>query len=330
MITTAILQASGYTGIALTELLLRHPRAHLAALTSRSQAGLSLGAVEPRLNGRSALVFSAPETLAVAGLDCVFVCAEHGQAAQIVQDLLQRGYLGAIIDLSADFRLRDASAYPRWYGREHAAPELLAQFVYGLADALPASERTRFVANPGCFATGITLALLPLARAGVLAHASITAVTGATGSGVKPSATTHFPSREGNLRAYKVFEHQHLGEIQQSLGINAPIDFVPVSGPFSRGIWGTVTTELTRAVSAAELTALYQDFYAERALVRLHPNALPALRDAVHTPFADIGWIARGERALIGFAIDNLLKGAAAQAVQNFNRIFGFDDALGL
>jgi LysW-gamma-L-alpha-aminoadipyl-6-phosphate/LysW-L-glutamyl-5-phosphate reductase len=330
VITTAILQASGYTGMALTELLLRHPKARIAALTSRSQAGLALGAVEPRLSGRSPLVFSAPETLELAALDCVFVCAEHGQAAQIVQGLLERGYRGAVIDLSADFRLRDASAYPRWYGREHSAPALLDQFVYGLADCMAPGEQSRYVANPGCFATGITLSLLPLARAGLLSHATITAVTGATGSGVKPSATTHFPAREGNLRAYKVFEHQHLGEIQQALAVNIPIDFVPVSGPFSRGIWGTVSAELTGALSKDELTALYLDFYLNRRLVRLHPETLPALRDAVHTPFADIGWIARGERALIGFAIDNLLKGAASQAVQNFNRIFGFDDALGL
>jgi len=330
MIKTAVLQASGYTGLALVELLLRHPEVQITALTSRSQAGLTLDQVEPRLAGRSTLRFIAPDALDVAALDCVFVCAEHGQAALLVEALLERGYQGAVIDLSADFRLRNALDYPRWYGAAHPAPGRLEQFVYGLADALPNTERTRYVANPGCFASGINLTLLPLARLNLLEHASINAITGATGSGIKPSEATHFPRREGNLRAYKVFAHQHLAEIKQCLGESLELDFVPISGPFSRGIWGTLSVSLCRAVEQAELDQIYRDFYQGRRLLRLHPATLPELRFAVSTPFIDIGLLARGRRALLGFALDNLLKGAASQALQNFNRLFNFDDAKGL
>jgi len=330
MINVAILQGSGYTGLALVELLLRHPQVRLRALTSRSQAGLALGVVEPRLAGRNAPPFIAPDALDHKSIDCVFVCAEHGHAAQMVAALLAQGFAGSVIDLSSDFRLRDANAYPRWYDRAHEQPQLLDRFIYGLADVLPASERSGFVANPGCFATAITLALLPLARAGLLTHAAVTAITGATGSGVKPAAATHYPLRDGNLRAYKVHTHQHQGEILQSLGVPLGLDFVPVSGPFSRGIWGTASLRLSRSLGEAECADLFRGFYADRALVRLHPKRLPELRDAVHTPFADIGWIGGGEQLLLGFALDNLLKGAASQALQNFNRVFGLDDTMGL
>jgi LysW-gamma-L-alpha-aminoadipyl-6-phosphate/LysW-L-glutamyl-5-phosphate reductase len=330
MIRVAIAQASGYTGLLLTELLLRHPRVELAQLTSRSQAGLALDQVEPRLAGRSTLHFSTPETLDPSALDAVFLCAEHGHAAALADGLLSTGFAGAIIDLSADFRLRDPAGYPHWYGREHSHPDLLAAFRYGLADAIEPTDQARLIANPGCFASGVILSLLPLAQTGALKHASVTAITGATGSGVKPSEATHFPRRDGNLRAYKVYEHQHLGEIEQALALTSAIDFVPVSGPFSRGIWATIAIELARPFDQFALDALYAEFYANRRLVRLHAGVLPELRYAVHTPFIDIGLIARGERALIGFALDNLMKGAASQAVQNLNRVFGFDDTLGL
>jgi len=164
----------------------------------------------------------------------------------------------------------------------------------------------------------------------LLEHASINAITGATGSGIKPSEATHFPRREGNLRAYKVFAHQHLAEIKQCLGESLELDFVPISGPFSRGIWGTLSVSLCRAVEQAELDQIYRDFYQGRRLLRLHSATLPELRFAVSTPFIDIGLLARGRRALLGFALDNLLKGAASQALQNFNRLFNFDDAKGL
>ncbi len=326
-----ILHGAGYTGGELIRLVLGHPDCELSVVTSRSFAGKPLSAAHPGLAGWTDLLFAGPADLDIQDLAAVLVAAEHGQGAKAVQSLLGADFEGAIVDLSADFRFQDPAAYPEWFGFDHPAPALLERFVYGLPEVrAPYPEGTLMVANPGCFATAVSLALWPLARAGWKLRASVTALTGASGSGVKPKETTHYPTRAGNVRAYKVFSHQHQPEIEAILGEAVTIEFVPVSGPWTRGIWGTAHLTLPESVDEAELGAAFESAYENSALVRVWPDRLPELRYAVGTPFFDVGWKVGGRHAVIGFAIDNLLKGAASQAVQNLNLLLGLPETAGL
>ncbi len=330
MTRVAVLHGAGLAGGELVRLLLAHPHARLAAVTSRTFAGRPVSDAHPSLRGVTDLAFT--DDLGPPSFDAVFVCAEHRAGAAAVARLRASGFEGLVVDLSADHRLSDAALYPAWYGFEHPAPDALADAVYGLADVFP--ERlpgARLVANPGCFATGIALALYPLV--GLLGRfdASVTALTGASGSGAQPSAATHFPTRDGNVRAYKTLGHQHLAEVGQTLGPDAAVHFVPASGPWTRGIWGTAHVALPAGVSEKDVTAAFETAFADRPLVRLSPGALPELLPAVGTPFADLGWVAGpGGHLVAGFALDNLGKGAAAQAVQNLNLALGFPETAGL
>jgi len=357
----AILHGAGYTGGELIRLVLGHPDLDLATVTSRTFAGEPLWTVHTGLRGSTELVFSAPDSPEISEADAVFVAAEHGQGAVAALALEALGYDGFIVDLSADFRLADPDDYELRYGREHPAPHLAGTFEYGLADLRsPYPNDTRRIANPGCFATGIALSLAPIAQAFGGMKASVTALTGASGSGARPSATTHFPTRAGNVRAYKVFEHQHMAEVREVLGPHAPVDFVPVSGPWTRGIWGTAhvapllvtgarpeaatmeakiqdaTMEARSEAATMEATmeatiaAAFEAAYASRPLVRLWPGRLPELHWSVGTPYCDIGWMVKGDSVVIGFGLDNLLKGAASQAIHNLNLIAGLSETSGL
>ncbi|HLA63704.1 MAG TPA: N-acetyl-gamma-glutamyl-phosphate reductase [Rhodothermales bacterium] len=326
----AILHGAGYVGGELVRLLVQHPPVRLAAVTSRGLAGEPVWKAHPALRGVTNLTFTAPEELGT-DFDVAFVCAEHGQGAVAVGALRDAGFARLIIDLSADHRLTDAAAYATWFGFEHPAPERLAEAIYGLPDIGP--ERlygARLIANPGCFATGLALALWPIAQHVADFDAHVTALTGASGSGARPSATTHFPSRDGNVRAYKVLAHQHLPEVQQVLGAGARVRFVPASGPWTRGIWGTAHVALPDGVSAADVDGWYTAAYGARPLVRLSPGVLPELLPVVGTPFADLGWVVKDEHLVVGFALDNLLKGAASQAVHNLNLALGLPETAGL
>ncbi|MBO6779375.1 MAG: N-acetyl-gamma-glutamyl-phosphate reductase [Rhodothermales bacterium] len=328
-----VLHGAGYTGRELIRLIRRHPRLELALVTSRTFAGQPVWNVHPDLregafsvlrgvDPAARLTFTSPDPTAAAQMDVLFVAAEHGQGAVTCKAVLDAGFEGYIIDLSADFRLPEAADYKARYEREHPAPELAGSFVYGMADlAAPYAEGTRRVANPGCFATGLTLALAPLAP--LKAH--VTALTGASGSGARPKPTTHFPDREGNVRAYKVLCHQHMAEVMEVVGASSEVDFIPVSGPWTRGIWGTAHVE-----TSADVDAAFRKAFEGRPLVRLWPDQLPELRWSVGTPYCDIGWVRKDDALVVGFALDNLLKGAASQAVHNFNLISGLDETEGL
>ncbi len=327
----AIMHGAGYTGGELIRLLTDHPDVQIAGVTSRAYAGKPVWAAHPFMRGVTTLSFQSPDDADVMDADVVLVAAEHGQGARAVVELLDAGYEGYIIDLSADFRFKDASVYPELFGFQHPAPHLLQNFVYGLPEvtgAYPAN--TRFVANPGCFATAVTLGLWPLVRRLDFVDVRVTALTGASGSGARPKPTTHFPTREGNVRAYKVFAHQHQPEIEQTLGTNVDLSFVPVSGPWTRGIWGTAQVMLDREQETARVGDWFKSAYRGQPLVRLWPDELPELRYSVNTPFCDLGWVVDGRRLVVGFAIDNLLKGAASQAVQNLNLLLGLPDTRGL
>jgi N-acetyl-gamma-glutamyl-phosphate reductase len=327
----AILHGAGYVGGELIRLLLAHPYCKLEAVTSRTFAGRPLWHAHPALRGQTELRFVDEDALVLSELDAVLIAAEHGQGARAVQRLLEDGYRGVIIDLSADFRFREAAIYPAWFGFDHPAPELLGRFVYGLPEIqAPYAADTRLVANPGCFATGLALALWPLSQHLEGVTVAVTALTGASGSGTRPKATTHFPERDGNVRAYKVLAHQHLPEVQQVVGPGLRIAFVPASGPWTRGIWGTAHVALPDGAGADEVARWYEAAYGQAPFVRLWPDQLPELRYAVHTPFCDLGWIVRDGHLVVGFALDNLLKGAASQAIQNLNLLLGLPQTAGL
>ncbi len=327
----AILHGAGYAGRELIRLLLGHPEARLAAVTSRTFAGQPVWTAHPMLRGQTDLVFTDPAALDVSGLDAVLMTAEHGKGVEAVMALLEKGYDGAIVDLSADFRFDDPGLYETWFGYTHPAPALLDAFVYGLPEVnAPYPAGTKWVANPGCFATGVSLALWPLAQHLSPLDASVTALTGASGSGTKAKATTHYPTRDGNVRAYKILAHQHLPEVHQMLGPRAEVAFVPVSGPWTRGIWGTAHVTLPETINANEIAGWYEEAYGEAACTRLWPGQLPELRYAVGTPFCDVGWVIQDRQLIVGFALDNLLKGAASQAVQNLNLLLGWPETAGL
>jgi N-acetyl-gamma-glutamyl-phosphate reductase len=326
----AIIGAAGYTAGELFRLLLQHPHARVTRAVSSSSAGKRVGDVHPNLRGLCDLVLAA-ELADPSGLDGVFLCLPHGESMGRIPALLAAHPELRIIDLSADFRLQDASLYPLWYGREHVAPELLESFVYGLPelhrDALRGAAR---VANPGCFATAITLALLPLARAGHVSEAAVTAVTGSSGSGARPSQRTHHPTRAATMRAYRVLGHQHTPEILQALGDGtASLPFVPMSGPFVRGIYATCQLPLPAGLDRDGVLELYRGFYADAPFVRLL-DAPPELQVVTGSNFCDLHVVAARDRVVALTAIDNLVKGAAGQAVQNLNLAMGWDEDAGL
>ena len=341
-VRAAVLHGAGYAGGELLALLLAHPRVAPVAVTSRSQAGAPVWTTHARLRGQTDLEYSAPDDLDPGAFDVAFVCAEHGQGAAAVQGLRQSGFGGLVVDLSADHRLGSPETYRRVYGLAHPDPDAMRAAVYGLAEVnrqrvagLAEAPGGATIANPGCFATGLALALWPLTLAPLADalgdfEAHVTALTGASGSGARPSATTHFPTRDGNVRAYKPLVHRHLAEVEETLGESATVRFVPSSGPWTRGIWGTAHVVLADGVSAAEVDRAFAAAYGGSPLVRTSPGVLPELLPVVGTPFFDVGWAVEDGHLVVGFALDNLLKGAASQAVQNLNLARGWPEALGL
>ncbi|HRR09362.1 MAG TPA: N-acetyl-gamma-glutamyl-phosphate reductase [Rhodothermales bacterium] len=324
----AVLHGGGYVGMWMIELLLRHPEVSLKWVTSRSGAGRPVYSVHPTLFGKTSLLFSAPEEVDYNEVDVVFITAEHKQGVYVVMNLLEQGYKGKIIDLSADFRFEDASLYPTWFGYEHPAPDLLPLFQYGLVEVYETLIReSRYVANPGCFATALNLALYPLSGSLSGTHFHITAMTGASGSGNKASAGTHFPNRNGNVRTYKVLNHQHQPEILQTCGAETRFSFVPVSGPWTYGIWASI--QFSAEVTKKQLDEWYYEAYGNQPGIRLWPS-LPELLPVVGTPFCDLGTAAGKREGVVVVAIDNLWKGAASQAIQNMNLMTGLPVMKGL
>ena len=341
-IKVAIVGASGYTGMELLRLLLVHPHVELVAVTSRQEAGKPLAAVFPRFAGipGSALAFSEPDPdgIAATGAEAAFLALPHGIAAEIARALLERGL--RVIDLSADFRLREPAVYQEFYGHEHPAPDLLDEAVYGLPEVRADAIRdARLVASPGCYPTSILLPLLPLLREKLLDPATIVAnsMSGVSGAGRKADLTLLFCECNESLRAYGVPKHRHLSEIEQELGIAAgekvTISFIPHLVPVNSGIATTTTATLLpgirpEAVGEA-LAAAYQDCPFVRLLGR---GGCADTKNVTRTNFIDIGWQhdPRTNRILLMSAEDNLGKGAGGQAVQSFNLMFGIPQTAGL
>ena len=268
-------------------------------------------------------------------MDCIFLALPHGQALEIAPRL-PSGL--KVIDLSGDFRLRDAAEFREHYGREHTATALLREFVYGLTELnRERIKSARLISNPGCFATATILGLAPLAASGALVgRVIVDAKTGSSGSGAKPAANTHHPQRSNSFYAYKPFTHQHVPEIEQTLGDVSTsrgwtneLIFMTHSLPVSRGIFASIYAETDEPKSAEELATLYKDFYRASFFVRLVKGS-PDINWVKTTNFCDIGFAARGRQIAVFSAIDNLVKGAAGQAVQNMNLMFGLDEREGL
>ena len=313
MIRVGIIGGAGYTAGELIRLLVNHPQAEIAFVHSTSNAGNRLAQVHGGLEGDTGMRFC--DAYDLGAIDVLFLCSAHGQSrVWMEENTIPAGV--KIIDLAQDFR--DESC-----GFVYGLPELNRERI----------RRAERVANPGCFATAIQLALLPLAREGLLreeVHA--TAVTGSTGAGVKPSATTHFSWRTDNISVYKAFTHQHLSEIGRTLGAMqggaAPeINFVPMRGDFARGILASVYTDCDLRQEEAE--ALYRDFYADAAFTFVADRPID-LKQAVNTNKAVVQVAKYGRKLHIVSVIDNLLKGASGQAVQNMNLMFGFKENEGL
>ena len=327
--SVAVLHGGGYAGRELIQLLARHPYAELDAVTSRTFAGKPVHSAHPSLRGLTDICFEDPSDTDLLAKDALILAAEHGKASTTIKGLVGAGFDGAIIDLSADFRFSDASEYEKRFKQPHPAPELFSRFEYGLAEVC-APYQKRFIANPGCFATGIALALWPTSSALGAVTASVTALTGASGSGTLPKPATHFPTRDGNVRAYRPLDHQHLPEVLNVLKPGSDIAFVPGSGPWTRGIWGTAYVRLKSGIGMEDVTSWYEAAYQREGCVRTWPGQLPELRYAVRTPHCDIGWIVRDDILVVAFALDNLLKGAASQAIQNLNLVMGWPELAGL
>jgi N-acetyl-gamma-glutamyl-phosphate/LysW-gamma-L-alpha-aminoadipyl-6-phosphate reductase len=332
----AIVGGTGYGGMELLRYLLDHPRVEVTALTSRTEKG-PVGDVHPHLRGLCRLSFTAERAADLAATnDVLFFAAPHGVAAKEVGAALAASPSVRVVDLSGDFRLRDAAAYPSVYGWPHPAADVLATAAYGLPEcggrATLAAGGCRLVANPGCHASATTIALYPLARAGLLAaRAAVVSVTGSSGSGAEPKRGTHHPERFANFQAYTPLEHQHVPEIEQSLraagATGARVAFVPCSGPFSRGILATAVVEVGAGREEAAKAA-FAATYADEPFVRLVPEA--EVRAVAGTNFADVAVTARDGAACVTVAIDNLGKGMAGTAVQNMNLLLGLPEAAGL
>jgi N-acetyl-gamma-glutamyl-phosphate reductase len=336
MIKVGIVGATGYTGVELMRLLARHPGVQLQALTSRSEAGKPVSGFFPSLRGLVDLAYSEPGTRNLAGCDLVFFATPNGTAMQQARELLEKGI--RIIDLSADFRLQNAAEWEKWYGQPHACPDLLKGAVYGLPEMNREQiRRARLVANPGCYPTAVQLGFLPLLENRLVDPASLIAdaKSGVSGAGRKMALTYHYCEASDAFAAYAVDGHRHLPEIRQGLSAAAmaPVSlvFVPHLLPMIRGIHATLYATLIDA--SVDLQAVYERRYGGEPFVDVlppgsHPNTNTVrgsnvCRIACHRP-------QNGNTAVILAVEDNLVKGAAGQAVQNMNIMYGLDETSGL
>jgi N-acetyl-gamma-glutamyl-phosphate reductase len=338
----AVLGASGYTGEELVRLILRHPHAELAAVTSRQHAGRTLAEVFPRsavYAPAKTLRFTepSPEKIA-ASAEVVFLALPHGVAVEFASPLLQAG--ARVIDLSADFRIRDAEVYREFYGHEHGAPELLAEAVYGSPEIYRAQIReARLVACPGCYPTSILLPVVPLLRAKLIEPGSIIAnsLSGVSGAGRKAELDYLFVECNESVRPYGVPKHRHLAEIEQELSIAAgstvTIQFTPHLVPINRGILTTLYLKPLPGVDAVRIEAVLRESYADEPFVRLlDDKTLPDTKNVAGSNVIEIAWRLdpRTARLIVMSAEDNLVKGASGQAIQCFNLMCGYGETAGL
>ncbi len=336
MIKAGIVGGTGYTGVELLRLLVTHPQVELAVITSRSEAGMAVSDLFPNLRGHVDLRFTEPDAGALASCDVVFFATPNGTAMKLAPAVLDQG--ARVVDLAADFRLKDPEAWKQWYGMDHACPDVLAEAVYGLPEIHRHRIReARIVANPGCYPTAVQLGFLPLIEQHLVETRRLIAdaKSGVSGAGRKASVATLLAESSESMKAYAVPGHRHLPEIRQGLseaaGSAVELTFVPHLTPMIRGIHATLYGTLVG--DAGDLQAVFETRYAHEPFVDVLPaGAHPDTRSvrganvcrlAVHRP-------AGGNTVVVLAVIDNLVKGAAGQAVQNMNLMFGLPETAGL
>ncbi len=338
MIKAGVVGGTGYTGVELLRLLAQHAGVELVAITSRGDAGTAVADMFPSLRKRVDLRFVAPQDARLEQCDVVFFATPNGIAMQQAAELVAAGV--RVIDLAADFRIRDVAEWEKWYGMKHVAPELVAEAVYGLPEVNREQIRTaRVLANPGCYPTSVQLGFLPLVEAGLieLDHLIADVKSGVSGAGRKAEVHTLLSEAADSFKAYGVAGHRHLPEIRQQLALAAGagigLTFVPHLTPMIRGIHATLYGRLKRDLPLAELQTLFEARYRDEAFVDVMPagshpetrsvRASNLCRIAVHRPQG-------ADTVVVLSVIDNLVKGAAGQAVQNMNIMFGLDETSGL
>ncbi len=335
MIKVGIVGGTGYTGVELLRLLALHPQVELKVITSRADAGTPVSQMFPSLRGYVNLAFTHPDEAHLEQCDAVFFATPNGIAMQQTRALLDAGV--RVIDLAADFRIKDVAEWEKWYGMSHACPDLVAEAVYGLPEVNRAKiKQARLVANPGCYPTAVQLGFIPLLEAGLVdgSHLIADSKSGVSGAGRKAEIPTLFPEAADNFKAYGVAGHRHLPEIRQGLanvaGKPVGLTFVPHLTPMIRGIHATLYAQIKAEV---DLQALFEQRYANEIFVDVlpagsHPETRSVrgsniCRIAVHRPQG-------GDTVVVLSVIDNLVKGAAGQAVQNLNIMFGLPEATAL
>lgn len=341
-IDAVVIGATGYVGGELLRLIAGHPSYRLCAAVSASRADTPIGTVFPTLagsfDGASFVdIETADRRIRDGSSLALFSAAPHAASAgavgailDTVENRLRRVH---VVDSSADFRFSSAADFETVYGQAHAAPHLLERFACSVPEHMPETDRP-CIGHPGCFATAVLLAAMPLVAADSVAGAvHVTGVTGSTGSGRSPQAGTHHPERHSNFYAYKPLAHRHVPEIEaliaQTCGRSVRVNFVPHSGPFARGIYVTLHAPLTSKLSDSDLLELYRDHYADDAFVRVR-SSVPRLKDVLTSNQCHLGVCADGDHAVVMCAIDNLVKGAAGGAVQWMNRLFDLPETEGL
>lgn len=336
MINVGIVGGTGYTGVELLRLLAQHPQVQIKVITSRGDAGLPLATMFPNLRGHIDLTFTAPDLDSLLACDVVFFATPNGIAMQQVPALLAAGV--KVIDLAADFRLKDEQEWAKWYGMPHACPDVLAEAVYGLPEVNRAAiQQARLVANPGCYPTAVQLGFLPLLKAGLCdtQHLIADVKSGVSGAGRKAEVHSLLCETSESFKAYAVAGHRHLPEIRQGLtqanGAPVGLTFVPHLTPMIRGIHATLYVRVSDA--SVDLQALYEQAYANEPFVDVMPHGShPETRSVkgANTCRLSVFRPQGGDTVVILSVIDNLVKGAAGQAVQNMNIMCGFDESLGL
>jgi len=338
MVKAAIFGASGYTGQELTRILSGHPEVKLVAVTSRRFAGKPVSEVFPALQGLTSLKYQNATPAQISKVcDIIFLALPHGVSMDIAPEFIKAGK--KVIDLSADYRLREVKTYETWYGK-HRSAKLIKNAVYGIPEIYREKiKKTKLIANPGCYPTGIILGLAPALKNKLIDVSTIIvdSASGVSGAGREPLTGSLFCEVDGGYKAYKVGNHRHLPEIEQELnalaGRKFSISFTPHLLPVKRGILSTIYATLKKDVSLPELHSLYASFYAKEKFVRICPEGIyPNISSVCGSNYCQIGLAVdpRTKRVIITAAIDNLIKGAAGQAVQNMNIICGFKENTGL
>ena len=333
----AVVGATGYAGCELIKILLKHPEAAITSVSGKVEKPEKISDTFPVFKGQLDLVCDNVDVPAISNAaDVIFLALPHKVSMLFVPDFLKAGK--KVVDLSADYRLKDAGVYEKWYGAKHTGPDLLKAAVYGLPE-LHKKEivESVFIANPGCYPTGSILGCAPLVSKGLVDtdQIIIDAKSGVTGAGRTASLALNFAELNENFKAYKINQHQHMPEIDQELsaaaGLKIGVTFTPHLVPMNKGILSTIYFTLKKEASAADLLALYKQFYKDAPFVRiLDEGIFPETKNVYSTNYCDIGIKVTGKRAIVITAIDNLWKGAASQAVQNMNLMMGYGETAGL